>query len=158
MDTSATPSDAPGAGRRRPSSSDTALYAPLSPMATGLACRCPRCGGGPLFKGFLETAPGCRACGLDYAFIDAGDGPAVFVIMIVGFIVVGLALVTEIAFQPPIWVHMVLWLPLTLILSLGLLRPFKGVLIAMQYHHKAAEGQLEAGSGAEPPAGPSQGA
>lgn len=116
--------------------------APVSPLAAGLRCRCPRCGRGRLFDGYLTTAPSCEACGLDYKFIDAGDGPAVFVILIVGFLVVGAALVVEVKVRPPIWVHMALWLPLILILSLGLLRPLKATLIALQYANKAREGRL----------------
>ena len=112
---------------------DNALYAPQPPIATGLRNRCPRCGQGRLFQGFLRLAPRCSSCGLDYSFADAGDGPAVFVIMIVGFIVAGAALVTEIAYSPPIWVHFVLWGPLVLILCVGMLRPLKGVLVALQY-------------------------
>jgi uncharacterized protein (DUF983 family) len=112
-------------------------------IATGLACRCPRCGKGKLFTGFLTLRPRCEACGLDFAFADAGDGPAVFIILIAGFIVVGAALVTEIIFQPPFWVHALLWLPLILLVTLGPLRPLKGLLIALQYHHKAAEGRLD---------------
>ena len=117
-------------------------FAPLSPYETGLRGRCPRCGQGRLFDGFLATAPRCRACGLDYGFIDAGDGPAVFVILIVGFVVVGAALVTEVAYQPPYWLHALLWLPLTLLMTLGMVRPLKGLMISLQYHHKAAEGRL----------------
>src|SRR5919202_4859678 len=116
-------------------------FAPLSPYETGLGCRCPRCGQGRLFSGYLTTAPRCEVCGLDYGFIDAGDGPAVFVILIVGFVVVGAALLTEVAYQPPYWVHALLWLPLILLLSLGMVRPLKGLMIALQYH-KAAEGRL----------------
>lgn len=85
------------------------------------------------------------ACGLDYSFADSGDGPAVFVIMIVGFIVVGLVLFVELSYQPPIWVHLVLWLPLTILLAGGVLRPLKGLMIALQFRHKAAEGQLDTG-------------
>ncbi|HVZ54680.1 MAG TPA: DUF983 domain-containing protein [Pseudolabrys sp.] len=112
-------------------------------IARGLAGRCPRCGEGHLFQGFLSLKPRCEHCGLDYDFADAGDGPAVFVILIGGFIVVFAAMVTEIVYQPPYWVHAALWLPLILLLTLGPLRPIKGVLIALQYHHKAAPGQLE---------------
>ena len=115
----------------------------LSPIRTGLACRCPRCGKGRLFQGFLDLRPRCEHCGLDYGFADAGDGPAVFVILIGGFIVVFAALITEIVYQPPYWVHAALWLPLILILTLGPLRPIKGLMIALQYHHKAQEGRLE---------------
>jgi uncharacterized protein (DUF983 family) len=113
----------------------------------GLACACPRCGKGKLFQGFLALQPRCEVCGLDYGFADAGDGPAVFIMFFAGFIVVGAALVTEILYRPPYWVHAVLWLPLILIVTLGPLRPMKGLLIALQFHHKAAEGRL---SGREP--------
>ncbi|WP_153771279.1 DUF983 domain-containing protein [Labrenzia sp. CE80] len=104
---------------------------------------CPRCGEGKLFKGFLGLGDRCSNCGLDFNFADSGDGPAVFVIMLVGFVVVGLVLAVELAYQPPIWLHLVLWLPLTVILAGGVLRPLKGVMIAMQYKHNASEGQLE---------------
>jgi uncharacterized protein (DUF983 family) len=95
-----------------------------------------------LYDGFLTVAPRCAACGLDYAFIDAGDGPAIFIIMIAGFIVVGAALVVEIKYQPPFWVHAALWLPLILATTLLPLRMMKALLIALQYHHKAAPGRL----------------
>lgn len=122
---------------------DKALYPPLSPVSTGMRGYCPRCGQGRLFKGFLALQPRCQVCGLDFAFIDSGDGPAVFVIMIVGFIVAFLALYVEFTFQPPIWVHVVLWVPLILGLSLGLLRPLKGLMIGIQYRHKAEEGRIQ---------------
>ena len=113
----------------------------LSPVRTGLACRCPRCGKGRLFEGFLTLRPRCEVCGLDYAFADSGDGPAVFVIFIAGFIVVGCALITEILYEPPLWLHALLWAPLILAITLLPLRPMKGLMIALQYHHKAAEGR-----------------
>jgi uncharacterized protein (DUF983 family) len=113
------------------------------PIARGLRGRCPRCGKGKLFKGFLTLRPSCDQCGLDFDFADAGDGPAVFVILLGGAIVVFAALMTEVIYQPPYWVHAVLWLPLILIVTLGPLRAIKGLLIALQYHHKAAEGRLE---------------
>lgn len=118
-------------------------YTPVSPVAAGLSCRCPRCGKGKLFSGFLQTAPRCEACALDYGFIDAGDGPAVFVILIAGFIVVGLAFYVEARWEPPLWVHALLWVPAILVSTLGLLRPLKAVLIAFQYRNKAAEGTLD---------------
>ena len=113
------------------------------PIGRGLRGRCPRCGEGRLFQGFLSLRPTCEHCGLDYSFADAGDGPAVFVILIGGFIVVFAALITEIVYQPPYWVHAALWLPLILLVTLAPLRLIKGLLIALQYHHKAAEGRLE---------------
>ena len=130
-------------GRTLPLTEDTALYPPQQPIATGLRGRCPRCGQGRLFHGFLKLAPRCQACGLDYGFADSADGPAVFIIMIAGFVVAGAALVTEIAYSPPIWLHAVLWGPLVLILCLGLLRPLKGVLVAIQYVYKAEQGRID---------------
>jgi uncharacterized protein (DUF983 family) len=118
-------------------------YPPQSAVSVGLSGRCPRCGQGRLFDGFLTTAPRCRACGLDYDFADAGDGPAVFIMMIVGFLIVGAALVVELKFQPPIWLHMLLWLPLTAIVALAMLRPMKGLMIALQYTNKAREGRVD---------------
>jgi uncharacterized protein (DUF983 family) len=115
----------------------------VSPYAAGLRGRCPRCGEGRLFDGFLELAPRCERCDLDYAFADAGDGPAVFVVLIAGFAVVGSAVLVEAAWRPPYWLHAVLWLPMLLILTLGLLRPLKGLLVALQYHHKAEEGRID---------------
>ncbi|MGH6725777.1 MAG: DUF983 domain-containing protein [Pseudolabrys sp.] len=112
------------------------------PIARGLRGRCPRCGEGRLFQGFLGLRPRCERCGLDFAFADAGDGPAVFVILIGGAIVVFAALITEFVYQPPYWVHAMLWLPLILIVTLAPLRPIKGLMIALQYHHKAQEGRL----------------
>jgi uncharacterized protein (DUF983 family) len=115
----------------------------VSPYAAGLRCRCPRCGEGRLFAGYLTLAPRCERCNLDFSFADAGDGPAVFVILIAGFIVVGSALVVEATWRPPYWLHAVLWLPLLLVLTLGLLRPLKGLLVALQFHHKAEEGRVD---------------
>jgi uncharacterized protein (DUF983 family) len=114
-------------------------YPPVSPFSAGIRCRCPRCGVGKLFVGYLTVAPRCSVCGLDLKAADSGDGPAVFVIFIVGPIVTGLALWVEVAFQPAYWVHMVLWGPAILAGSFVLLRPFKAVLIALQYRHRAGE-------------------
>jgi uncharacterized protein (DUF983 family) len=111
-------------------------------VSAGLSGHCPRCGEGKLFDGFLTVKPECRFCHLDLRFADAGDGPAVFVILIAGFFVVGLALYTEITYEPPMWVHMVIFLPMTLIVCLGMLRPLKGLMIGLQYRNKAEQGQL----------------
>ena len=115
-------------------------YPRLSPFKTGLACRCPRCGRGRIFSGFLKIADRCPVCGLDLGGEDAGDGPAVFIILFMGAVVVLLALLTEAWFSPPYWVHLVLWGPMILIGSLLLMRPFKGIMVALQYRHKAGEG------------------
>jgi uncharacterized protein (DUF983 family) len=110
-----------------------------NPLLSGLVGRCPNCGEGHLFEGFLKVAPRCEACGFDLAKADSGDGPAVFVILIAGFLVAFAALITEIAVQPPVWVHLVLWLPATLVIVLALLRPMKGVMLAAQFMNKASE-------------------
>ena len=110
-----------------------------NPLLSGLAGRCPNCGEGHLFEGFLKVSPSCEACGFDLSSADSGDGPAVFVILIGGFLVAFAALFTEVAVHPPVWVHLLLWLPITVIVCLALLRPFKGVLLALQFHNKASQ-------------------
>ncbi|HRJ68570.1 MAG TPA: DUF983 domain-containing protein [Beijerinckiaceae bacterium] len=113
------------------------------PVTAGLSGRCPRCGEGRLFEGFVNLAPACRNCGLSYKFADAGDGPAVFVILIAGFVIIGLSLWVEIHYEPPVWVHLAVFLPLTLIVCLGMLRPLKGLLVGLQYRNKAELGRLD---------------
>jgi len=115
---------------------------PASPLLAGLLARCPRCGRGPLFKNVLELREGCNSCGLSYRFIDTGDGPAVFAIFILGFVVLGLALYVEFTYEPPVWVHLVLWGALTPLIALGLLRLLKGGLIALQFRNQAEEGRV----------------
>ena len=113
-----------------------------SVIAASARSRCPRCGAGPLFAGYLSIAPRCSHCGLDYALFDVGDGASVFVILIVGFIVVGAALIVEVTWSPPYWVHAALWLPTIFILTLGGLRLAKSTLMVLQYRHEAREGRL----------------
>lgn len=110
-----------------------------NPYAAGAAGRCPNCGEGHLFEGFLKVAPVCEACGFDLKAADSGDGPAVFVILIGGFLVAFGAVFTQIAFNPPVWLQLIVWLPLTVIVCGGLLRPFKGLMIAAQFANKARE-------------------
>jgi uncharacterized protein (DUF983 family) len=105
--------------------------------------RCPRCGQGALFAGYIAVRPACPSCGLDYAVFDPGDGPAVFGILIVGAIVCALALWTEFTFQPPLWVHAMLWVPLIVLLTAIFLRLSKSALLVLQYRHKAGEGRVE---------------
>jgi uncharacterized protein (DUF983 family) len=116
-------------------------FAP-SVFTSALLGRCPRCGVGPLFAGYLRIAPRCTTCGLDYAVFDVGDGASVFVILIAGFLVVGAALLVEIAWSPPYWVHALLWLPAIAILTLGGLRLVKSALMVLQYRHQAHEGRI----------------
>ncbi len=117
------------------------LYPPLSPFATGLACRCPRCGKGRLFAGFLAVEPACPVCGLDLGFANSGDGPAVFVIFIVSPVVILLAVIFEALVHPAPYVHLIVWVPVTVLLCLALLRPFKATMIALQYRNAAGEGR-----------------
>lgn len=117
----------------------------ISPLKAALSCRCPRCGEGRLFKGTLtlDLEQACSSCGLSYKFIDTGDGPAVFVIMGLGLIMLGSALVLEFTVHPSIWVHALLWVPATFLLAFGMLRPLKALLIALQFRHKASHGLLD---------------
>jgi|SRR6185437_10878898 len=110
-----------------------------APYLAGALGRCPNCGDGPLFAGFLKVAPTCTACGYDFKKVDSGDGPAVFVIFIAGFVAAFGILFTEVFVRPPIWVEFVVWLPVALILCLALLRPLKGLMIAAQFANRASE-------------------
>jgi uncharacterized protein (DUF983 family) len=124
---------------------DSAVYPPVDPIKAGFAAACPRCGQGRLFEGLVKIRPACSACGLDYAFADSGDGPAIFVILIADCVMLALALWTEFTFAPPIWVHVILWGPLTIALSLWLLRSIKAILVALQYRNNARQGTIDRG-------------
>ncbi len=117
---------------------------PPSAFLSGLTCKCPRCGVGSLYKSAwsLDIVPRCPACSLDYVFADSGDGPAVFAIMLLGFLMLGAALILEFKVGPPWWAHAI-WAPITMALALGLLRPMKATLIALQYRNKAEQGRLK---------------
>lgn len=122
---------------------DNRFYPQQSSLSVGLKRRCPRCGEGKLYKSFLAVADKCDKCDLNYADVDSGDGPAIFIIMIAGFILVALVLYVELNYQPAYWVHAALWVPLSILLPLLLLPPFKAWLVAQQYKHRAREGRLE---------------
>jgi uncharacterized protein (DUF983 family) len=96
-----------------------------------------------LFSGHIQVGKHCPSCGLDYAMFDPGDGPAVFGILIVGAIMMGLVLWVEFTWAPPTWVHLVLWLPLICLLTFAVLRLAKSALLVLQYKHKAGEGRLQ---------------
>jgi len=104
-----------------------------------LLCRCPRCGVGSLYDGVLTVRPSCPVCGLDLRAHDTGDGPAVLVVLVLGAIVVGLAFWVEFRFEPPLWLHAVIWPLVTLPLALLLIRPMKAALVALQFRHRASE-------------------
>ncbi len=130
-------------GTRVMAENDNSGFPPVEPIAAGLKGCCPRCGKGRLFSGFLAVAPRCEYCGLDFSFADAADGPAIFVMLTMGFVIVGMALWVEMSFSPPLWLHFVIWIPLAFALCLPPLRLVKGVLITLQYANKAAEGRLD---------------
>jgi uncharacterized protein (DUF983 family) len=113
-----------------------------SVLAAGLKGRCPRCGQGALFRRGLALRDTCEGCGLSYAFADSGDGPAVFAIFILGFLILGGALIVEFRLHPPVWVHVLLWGILTPLLAFFLLRVLKATLIALQFKHKAEQGRF----------------
>ena len=114
----------------------------VSALGAALSGRCPRCGKAPLFNGLLGLRDSCSSCKLDYKFIDTGDGPAVFAILILGAVVLGGALWFEFRFNPPVWQHVVLWGVVTPLLAIGLLRFLKAGLSALQYKNRAEEGRL----------------
>lgn len=115
------------------------MTAPPSPFVAGLRMRCPQCGEGALFASYLKFAPRCAKCGADFAKADSGDGPAVFVILIVGALVTPLLIVLQFGFHLPEWLVIAITLAATLVLCLALLPPFKAVLFALQWKHKARE-------------------
>jgi uncharacterized protein (DUF983 family) len=105
-------------------------------LLLGFRGRCPNCGKGRLFRAFLKVVDRCEVCGEEFHHHRADDAPAYFVILITGHIVVPLALIVETEFSPAYWVHWVLWLPLTLGLTLGLLQPVKGAIVGWQWAHR----------------------
>lgn len=111
----------------------------IDPIRAGLLCRCPRCARGPLFSGFLKVVDRCEACGFDFTRLNTGDGAAIFIMQIAGGIVVFGALFAMIAWNPPIWLLLTVTLPLVAGLSLGLMRPGKGVMIALQMRNGAGQ-------------------
>lgn len=118
-------------------------YPPVSTLSAGLRCRCPRCGRGPLLKGYLTIRESCPECGLDYGFADPADGPAFFAMSAVGVVGMMAFMAFEFTLRPPIWVHAVVTLPILTLMCLGVLRPFKGWLVAEQYAHKAVESTFD---------------
>ena len=118
-------------------------YPQQSPIATGLAGRCPRCGQGKLFNGFLKVADRCSVCGLDLSKADSADGPAFFIMLLVPALIIPIAMWVEFSYMPPFWLHALLWTPLIIGLSVVLLRPLKGVMVALQFKHQASDSGTE---------------
>ncbi len=121
---------------------ETQTYITPDALQVGLKGCCPRCGQGRLYDGVLKPAPRCKACGLDYSFIDSGDGPAVFVILVMGFIITALALALQTSLNPPIWLQVLIWTPIIIVSSIWGLRFAKGIRISLQFQTKAKEGEL----------------
>lgn len=117
----------------------------LEPWSTGLRGRCPRCGEGKLFSGFLTIAERCDVCGLDYSFADPADGPAFFVMCFTCVPAILVAVWIQVAYEPPLWVHVVVSVPIMVLFCVPPLRPLKGWLVASQYYHKAGEGRIVTG-------------
>lgn len=124
---------------------ETPADAGVTPLASALRGLCPRCGNKTLFAGIATFAPKCRACGLDFSGFDVGDGPAAFLIFVVGGAIVALAIALELGVEPPFWVHIVLWFPLALVMVVGLLRLSKALLLALEYRHRARDGRVQDG-------------
>jgi Uncharacterized protein conserved in bacteria len=108
----------------------------------GLRCRCPQCGKGRLFNGFLTLAPRCEVCDLDFSFADPADGPAFFIMIIMGIPAAAFGVWIELTWEPPMWVHLLTSLPFLLLICIPPIRPAKGMLVASQYFHKAEEGRF----------------
>ncbi len=106
---------------------------------------CPDCGQKTLFSGLTRFPDKCRACGLDYSSYNVGDGPAAFLTLIVGGLMLALALMVELNFRPPIWLHFLLWFPLTIAAVTGSLRVSKAVLLISEHRNQAREGRIDSG-------------
>jgi uncharacterized protein (DUF983 family) len=114
-----------------------------NPMLTGFRGLCPRCQRGHLFRGYLSVAKSCEVCELDYSFADPADGPAFFSMSAVAVPALGFALWLQTTFEPPVWVHLLTTLPITLGACVLLLRPLKGWLVCSEYFHKAEQGTID---------------
>ena len=113
--------------------------APAPLWRAALRCRCPRCGVGRLYDGLLAVRPSCPTCGLDLTEFDTGDGPVSVVILVLGAIVMAAVLWVEFRFNPPAWVHLVIWPTVTIPAAILLMRPLKAVLIMQSYRHRVVE-------------------
>lgn len=116
---------------------------PPRPIDSGTKGACPRCGARTLFRSWIGFNDSCRACGLRFSDFNVGDGPAAFLTLGIGTIVTALAIWLELAVGPPWWVHVIVWVPLTLGGVVGSLRIAKGWLLALEYRNAAREGQAK---------------
>jgi uncharacterized protein (DUF983 family) len=111
----------------------------ISILEAALSCRCPRCGKGKLFTGLLKLRPACQSCGLNFGKSDTGDAGAVGVIMVLGALILGMAFWVEFRFEPPLWVHAILWPIVTIPLAILIMRPVKAALVAAQFRYRRSE-------------------
>jgi uncharacterized protein (DUF983 family) len=118
------------------------IWPRLEPVQTGVRGRCPRCGQGHIFAGFLRMRESCEVCGLDYSYADPADGPAIFVQLFACVPGVLFALLFEVFYSPPMWMHFAFSLPIVLAFTVLPSRPIKGWLVASQFYFKAGEGRL----------------
>jgi uncharacterized protein (DUF983 family) len=116
-----------------------AAPAAVAPVQVALRGLCPRCGAPTLFSGWVRFADRCSACGLDISAFNVGDGPAAFLILILGAVIVAAAITLELSLSPPFWVHILIWIPVTAIAVMGALRISKAALLALEYRNKASE-------------------
>lgn len=123
-------------------SDDNAHFPPIDPIQAGLSGSCPRCGQGKAFDGIITLKDRCAACDLNISKFEVGDGAAIFVIMIANFLVMGMALWVEFTFEPPLWLHAIIWLPVITAICVLCIRVFKGMLLAQQYRKDASQAQI----------------
>ncbi len=126
----------------RPEAPASAGATSATPLLVALRGLCPRCASKSLFRSLTGFAPKCRVCGLDFDAFNVGDGPAAFLILVIGAVIVGLAVTVDLKFNPPWWVHVLLWVPLTTAAVILSLRAAKALLLALEYRHRAREGRI----------------
>jgi uncharacterized protein (DUF983 family) len=110
--------------------------------ASALWGRCPECASPELFDGVVQFAKTCKTCGLDFGAFNVGDGPAAFLVLIVGALVSIGAITLQLSVEPPFWVHILVWVPVTTGLVIGLLRVAKAALLFLEYKNRAKEGSI----------------
>jgi uncharacterized protein (DUF983 family) len=113
-----------------------------TPVAAALKGLCPRCGATGLFRRWLDFADRCKACGLDYSAFNVGDGPAAILTLVLGALIVGIAITIQLTWGPPIWLQLIIWLPITVVSVIGALRVAKAALLGSEFRTAAHEGHI----------------
>lgn len=114
-----------------------------TPAAAALKGLCPRCGARTLFAGPVAFAPGCRLCGLDFTSFNVGDGPAALLTLVLGAIIIAGAAILQVSADPPLWLQLALWVPVTAIAVVFALRAAKAALLCLEYRNAAREGRIK---------------